>query len=567
MRALLLTDLSQDYESKKQQYPSRTLMQGAYAYQTQVVKAILRYGVYDQYFFLEPNSLSQERLAASELLRDFKERVRIVTAANLLFLNSADQLVMFKGDPFLASLLPLRSFLKRPDVPVVGVIHSLNGKGIMQSLAIQLIDARKQDALICSSQAGRLVVEKQLRIISERMEAVAQGRIQRTFQLPVIPLGINTKEFAGIAKEEARAQAGLPLDKVVILYFGRLNAAGKCDLRPFILTFANSLSNWAKECVLVLAGDDTEEHLTPSLKELTLRLGCAPSVVVKPDPTPEEKRLLYAAADLFIAPSDSLQETFGITVIEAMAAGLPVIAADWSGYKELVAHGSTGFLVPTYMSDLGDVLDVLNAAGSNTRDGVLVQTTVIDLDAFQHYLHLLVTNPSLRVAMGARARKIAEAKYDWKVIIRQYEALWDELLGCSQSLTGDVAAGAGHGFLAYSSQDVFHHYPTSWLANEDYLQVNLGRLSTINEQDLFRLLCEPIGPAQARLESIFTGYTFDAVLRVLKAKGPTPMQAIIEELRTSGFENSLLVKAHIARLLKYGALQLMDKRSADSAKN
>ena len=44
---------------------------------------------------------------------------------------------------------------------------------------------------------------------------------------------------------------------------------------------------------------------------------------------------LYHAADVFLTLSDNLQETFGLTVIEAMTAGLPVVANDWNGYKSL----------------------------------------------------------------------------------------------------------------------------------------------------------------------------------------------------------------------------------------
>ena len=40
---------------------------------------------------------------------------------------------------------------------------------------------------------------------------------------------------------------------------------------------------------------------------------------------------------------------FGLVIVEAMASGLPVVATDWNGYRDLVAHGDSGFLVPTAM--------------------------------------------------------------------------------------------------------------------------------------------------------------------------------------------------------------------------
>ena len=67
---------------------------------------------------------------------------------------------------------------------------------------------------------------------------------------------------------------------------------------------------------------------------------------------------LWHAADIFISLSDNVQETFGITPVEAMAAGLPVIATDWDGYRDTVRHGRDGFLIPTLMAAPGHGIDL-----------------------------------------------------------------------------------------------------------------------------------------------------------------------------------------------------------------
>ena len=55
---------------------------------------------------------------------------------------------------------------------------------------------------------------------------------------------------------------------------------------------------------------------------------------------------VWQAADVFSSFSDSIQETFGLVIIEAMACGLPVVASDWDGYRDLVVDGETGFSFP-----------------------------------------------------------------------------------------------------------------------------------------------------------------------------------------------------------------------------
>ena len=62
---------------------------------------------------------------------------------------------------------------------------------------------------------------------------------------------------------------------------------------------------------------------------------------------PDVVRCCWAAADIFYSLVDNPQETFGLTPVEAMAAGIPVIVSDWDGYRYTVTDGLEGFLIPT----------------------------------------------------------------------------------------------------------------------------------------------------------------------------------------------------------------------------
>lgn len=91
---------------------------------------------------------------------------------------------------------------------------------------------------------------------------------------------------------------------------------------------------------LVVAGDGAErpavDRLPGALRQRVLMLGAVPHDRLPP---------YHAAADVFIGPARG-GESFGIVLIEAMAAGLPVVASDIDGWREVVRHGIDGLLVP-----------------------------------------------------------------------------------------------------------------------------------------------------------------------------------------------------------------------------
>jgi phosphatidylinositol alpha-mannosyltransferase len=92
---------------------------------------------------------------------------------------------------------------------------------------------------------------------------------------------------------------------------------------------------------LVVAGDgpqrDAVDRLPTLLRARVTMLGAVPNQELPP---------FYAACDVYLGPSTG-GESFGIVLIEAMAAGLPVVASDTPGYDEVVTDETQGLLVPT----------------------------------------------------------------------------------------------------------------------------------------------------------------------------------------------------------------------------
>ncbi|MBU1049860.1 N-acetyl-alpha-D-glucosaminyl L-malate synthase BshA [Candidatus Bipolaricaulota bacterium] len=106
---------------------------------------------------------------------------------------------------------------------------------------------------------------------------------------------------------------------------------------------------------------------------------------------------LLARADLFLLPSST--ESFGLVALEAMASGVPVIASDVGGIPEVVEHGRTGFLAP-----------------------------VGDVDAMASYAINLLTHAEDHCRFGMAAQEHARKKFDYRLIVPQYEKMYEDAL-------------------------------------------------------------------------------------------------------------------------------------------
>jgi hypothetical protein len=142
---------------------------------------------------------------------------------------------------------------------------------------------------------------------------------------------------------------------------------------------------------------------------------------------------LFSSADVFTSPIDNVQETFGLTPIEAMACGIPQVVSDWDGYKDTVIDGVTGFRVPTFWLACDEDIRYAGLLPSEPahRSGIhhlmLSQSTALDLDIYEKAIQTLIDNPLLKKQMSENSVRIAKEKFSWANIIKQYEDLWTEL--------------------------------------------------------------------------------------------------------------------------------------------
>jgi starch synthase len=316
-----------------------------------------------------------------------------------------------------------------------GITHTTSSAGAMDALA-NLITAPVQpwDAVICTSSAVKDNVTRLLQAQADFLkDRLGITRLVLP-QMPVIPLGIHTQDFAYSDAQRAAARAALAADQhtLVALFVGRLSFHAKAHPLAMYQALEKAAQATGKQVMLVECGWYANEFIEKAYSEAA-KLACPSVRVVTLDGRkPEDRQTAWAGADVFCSLSDNIQETFGIVPIEAMAAGLPVVVADWDGYKDTVRDGIDGFRIPTLMpqTGLGADLALRHALEIDTYDmycGHTCSLLAVDVEATTHAFEKLFNSPGLRKQMGEAGRQRAREVYDWATIIPQYEALWRQL--------------------------------------------------------------------------------------------------------------------------------------------
>ena len=220
-----------------------------------------------------------------------------------------------------------------------------------------------------------------------------RASIQRLYGYPdppLIPNGIPTDEYA--PDPDARAQwrqaHGIEPHATVLTHIGRF--ATQKNHALLVEAFAQVRAD-APLYLLLVGGGELEN----AVREQVAALGLESRVCflgIRADVAD-----ILRASDAFVL--SSRWEGNPMSVMEAMAAGLPVVSTAVGGVPELVREGETGLLVPS--EDTGALAQAIQA---------------------------LVDNPARRQAMGAAARQHAIAHFDIRHTVRGYEQLYEALL-------------------------------------------------------------------------------------------------------------------------------------------
>ncbi|TLV03407.1 glycosyltransferase family 4 protein [Dyadobacter luticola] len=229
-------------------------------------------------------------------------------------------------------------------VPYVITFHAL-GK-------IRMIHQKEKDAFpVTRLDIEQMIVEDADYIIAEcpqdRDDLIEHYQADPS-RITIIPCGFSADEFHPLARPKARKRLGLAEDELVLLQLGRIVPRKGIDN---VIRALRYLKHIPKLRLLVVGGPDDAPDFEKDaefkrLKNIAEADGVLPQIEFTGRRNRQQLKYYYQAADFFI--STPWYEPFGITPLEAMACGTPVIGSAVGGIKYTVRDGETGFLVPPH---------------------------------------------------------------------------------------------------------------------------------------------------------------------------------------------------------------------------
>lgn len=225
------------------------------------------------------------------------------------------------------------------------------------------------------------------------------GRLSKRFpglgrKLSVVPLGADLSRFTPVElpeRQRLRRQYRLP-PVFTVLFVGRVIPRKGVP----VLIRAMQYLNKRLPAHLIIAGQGKPAYIR-QLKSLARRRGVAVSFLG--NIAHEHIHSLYQAADCFVCPSQR-HESFGLVNVEAMASGLPVIASNNGGIREIINSGHNGYLVARYREAL----------------------------PFGRLLLRIGRSPGLAAKIGNQGRNDALRMFEWQHTAVHLEELYRSLL-------------------------------------------------------------------------------------------------------------------------------------------
>jgi glycosyltransferase involved in cell wall biosynthesis len=195
--------------------------------------------------------------------------------------------------------------------------------------------------------------------------------------------GVDLEKFKQINKKRN--------EQIIFLFVGRLEKQKGLN---YLIKALNILKKEYSQFMVWIIGSGSEED---NLKRLVKKYDLQSYIKFLGNKSNEEISSYYLNSDVFILPS--IWEGFPLTLLEAWAAGLPVIISDVGNVSEICWDGENALIVPP----------------GNSRK-------------ITEAMKLLINNESLREKLGENGKKLVAKKYSWEKISKEFETIYKDLL-------------------------------------------------------------------------------------------------------------------------------------------
>ncbi|NOZ01367.1 MAG: glycosyltransferase family 4 protein [Deltaproteobacteria bacterium] len=211
-----------------------------------------------------------------------------------------------------------------------------------------------------------------------------------------IPNGVDTQRFANGDGPGFRMRHHIPARARVILTVGRIDPQKD---QGFAIRFLRGIAENEPEAHLLLVGPVTNEAYMAELRDDVEKSGLRNRTTIIPgfDAGSDELVDAYHAADVFLLPSQ--HEPFGIVILEAWSAGLPVLATNVGGIPWFVEHGKDGLLFES--GDLAGCVEAYKAISDN---------------------------PDLGRDLAMAGMRKARERFSWEAVTETLADLYDEVV-------------------------------------------------------------------------------------------------------------------------------------------
>lgn len=258
-----------------------------------------------------------------------------------------------------------RIFAKQFDIPIVHTYHTMYEdyvhyitKGYFDGISKKIVEYLTK--FYCDKTIQELIVP------TKKTYDLFKEKYKYERNVHIIPTGIEIERFykenIELSKiNNKKTELGITSNDLVVLFVGRVASEKSID---FLINNHNDLLKKNKNIKLLIVGDgpDLEEY-----KKLAKKNKIENKVIFTGKVPWEDIPIYYNLSDIFVTASHT--ETQGLTVVEAMAASLPVVALDDESFRNTVIDGLTGYLFKTKKEYINRMLELIKDSEKRIKMG------------------------------------------------------------------------------------------------------------------------------------------------------------------------------------------------------